>query len=177
MLMALGAGFQTFWSLKIQRLYELFTSRSKGGRFNALSSTASPEAGRHQETPLNPSPAVFFPDLKRRFRKENLMKDHPEVSSKQDQFSNSNEVSPWEEDLDAAFTALDKTFSKHWMERAPVYERGTVFLSGLIRIEGPKAICIADVTASYHPGESRWVTREGRIRQMIPKQLVPVGGA
>ena len=79
-------------------------------------------------------------------------------------------------DMKIAFKTFEKTFAKNWKPPGAVVERGCLLVSGLVEVEGPKAVCIIDVLASYHPEKSHWVSVSLRLRRLQPKRLRPKGG-
>lgn len=79
-------------------------------------------------------------------------------------------------DNGAAMTAFKRTLAKNWKPPHEFGERGTLLVSGLVQLEGPKGICVLDVQASYHPKESRYTYVACGIRSFRPRQQRPRGG-
>ena len=79
-------------------------------------------------------------------------------------------------DLGSAVKEFKKTLVKNWQPPHAFGERGTFLVTGLIRIEGPKAYCVVDIKAAYHPRERRYTQIAGGVKYLIPKRQGPVRG-
>lgn len=79
-------------------------------------------------------------------------------------------------DMSIAFKTFKRTLAKTWKSPSIPPERGTFIVSGLIEVEGSKAICVLDVRAAYHPKESRWVAIGVSVRRMQSRKQIPKGG-
>lgn len=79
------------------------------------------------------------------------------------------------EDFNLAFTTFKRVLAKTSKDPSLHGERGVCLVSGLVEVEGPKAVCVMDVRAFYHPGDSRWVAIAIGVRRMQAKQQYPRG--
>lgn len=79
-------------------------------------------------------------------------------------------------DASIAFKTFSRTLAKTWNFPGPAAERGTFMISGLVEVEGSKAVCVLDVRAAYHPRESRWVAIGVGVRRMQKRKQGPKGG-
>ena len=77
-------------------------------------------------------------------------------------------------DLSVALQEFKKTLSKNWQQPHAFGERGTFLVMGLVRIEGPKAYCVVDIKAAYHPRERRYTQIASGVKYLIPKRQAPV---
>lgn len=80
------------------------------------------------------------------------------------------------EDMSIAFKTFKRTLAKTWKRAYVPVERGTFLVSGLVEVEGSKAVCVLDVRAAYHPEESRWANISIGVRRLQPRKQVPRGG-
>ncbi len=80
------------------------------------------------------------------------------------------------EDISLAYNMFSRTLAKTWKRPSIPAERGVVMVSGLVQVEGSKAVCVMDVMAYYHPQETRWVGISMAIRRMQSRKQVPKGG-
>lgn len=79
-------------------------------------------------------------------------------------------------DLDSAVVEFKRTLAKTWQPPHAFGERGTFVVTGLVKLEGPKAFCVVDIKAAYHPREGRYTQIDGGVKYFIPKsrgQCVP----
>ena len=79
-------------------------------------------------------------------------------------------------DNGAAITAFKRTLARNWHPPHDFGERGTLLLTGLVQLEGPKGLCVLDIAASYHPRESRFTHVACGIRNYRPRHQRPRGG-
>lgn len=79
------------------------------------------------------------------------------------------------EDFNLAFKTFKRVLAKTSKDSTLHGERGVCLVSGLVEVEGPKAVCVMDVRAFYHPGDSRWVSIAIGIRRMQARQQYPRG--
>ena len=77
----------------------------------------------------------------------------------------------------AVVTAFKRTLAKNWKPPLDFGERGTLLVTGLVQIEGPKGACVLDIAASYHPRESRYTHIACGVRNFRPRHQRPRGGA
>ena len=78
--------------------------------------------------------------------------------------------------MDSILTTFKKTLRSAWRPSLPPHPpRGTILISGLVELSGPKAICLLDVLGTYHPGESRWVSIGTRVRRLQRRVQRPRG--
>lgn len=80
------------------------------------------------------------------------------------------------EDMSIALKTFRRTLAKTWKGPAIPMERGTFLVSGLLQLEGSKALGMLDVQAFYHPRESRLVSIAVNVRGVQPKQQDAKGG-
>ena len=69
-----------------------------------------------------------------------------------------------------------QTLARNWKPPHDFGERGTLLVTGLVQIEGPKAVCVLDIAAAYHPQESRYTHVACGIRNFRPRNQRPKGG-
>lgn len=180
MLSALWASYRTFWSLLRARIYDMVTLHPKQD-FKAISPSTSlslqnmVKAGQREDTQTNTS----IKDLSLKHKKDpsesDLIEDRSEVPINPPKLSSSEFISSLRQDMNAAFTTFHQTLQRNW--KKPVnFERGTIFVTGLIQLEGSKAFCTLDVVASYHPREARWVTCDFHLRQLVHRIRTPRSG-
>lgn len=79
------------------------------------------------------------------------------------------------EDFNLAFKTFKHVLAKTSKDPTLHGERGVCLVSGLVEVEGPKAVCVLDVRAFYHPGESRWSSIAIGVRRMQARQQYPRG--
>ena len=79
-------------------------------------------------------------------------------------------------DMSIAMKTFKRTLAKTWKGAPIPPERGTLLVSGLIEVEGSKAVCVLDVQAAYHPRESRWVAIAIGVRRLQLRKQAPKGG-
>lgn len=79
------------------------------------------------------------------------------------------------EDFNLAFKTFKRVLAKTSKDPPLHGERGVCLISGLVEVEGPKAVCVMDVRAFYHPGDSRWVAIAIGVRRMQARQQYPRG--
>lgn len=79
------------------------------------------------------------------------------------------------EDFNLAFKTFKSVLARTSKDSSLHGERGVCLVSGLVEVEGPKAICVMDVRAFYHPGDSRWVAIAIGVRRMQARQQYPRG--
>lgn len=145
----------------MRRIYEVVTFSPKQEDLNDDSSTISLslqnliKVGQKENT--QPNAGIEDPPLapNKDSSEDGLTKDRSEVSSISKQSSSSTNLSSLGQDMGAAFTAFDRTLRRKWKKPVHIFERGTIVVSGLVRIEGPDGGCTLDVKGSYHPQESR----------------------
>ena len=78
-------------------------------------------------------------------------------------------------DMGSAVMAFKQTLANTWRPPDAYVERGAFLVSGLIQIEGPKGLCVVDVSAVYHPKQSRYKFISGKVRSLQHKKQFPRG--
>ena len=157
MLSALWASCRTFWSLRFARFNEMVTFRSKQENPNTSSSITSLslqkviKAGQHEDSQSSTSIKDLPLKPKKNYSEDSLTEDHSE------QPSDSGKISPLEQDIGTALTVFKETLARNRKLPALVPERGTIVVSGLVQLDGPRGHCILDVAGIYHPRRSRWM--------------------
>lgn len=76
----------------------------------------------------------------------------------------------------AAVTKFKQTLARYWNPASPFGERGTLTMTGLVALEGPRGSCVLDITAAYHPQESRFAHITCGVRNYRPRYQRPRGG-
>jgi len=76
-------------------------------------------------------------------------------------------------DMSTAIMEFKRTLAKNWQPPSNFGERGTILVSGLVRLEGPKGFCVIDVVAAYHPRDARYTHVKAGVRHFIPKRQGP----
>jgi hypothetical protein len=161
----------------------MLTVQSKQEDTDGTSPTASislprvARAGQNEETPLNAgTKKPSRPEAQGDSFEDGGTRDHSEVTPSSGKTRLARNFPSLDHDLRTALYAFAKTLTKNWTEPRPV-QRGACIVSGLVEIEGSKAVCIIDVQASYHIQESRWIELTLGIRRLQPRSLSPRGGA
>jgi len=80
-----------------------------------------------------------------------------------------NEMAP-------ALSAFTRTLSRTWKPVRFTPPRGTILLSGLVEIQGSRAIAVVDVRAAYNPKESKWEGVGLGVRRFQYLRQPPRGG-
>ena len=74
-----------------------------------------------------------------------------------------------------ASRAFKKTLAKKWNRTVDLeLPRGTILMSGLLELNGPKAICVLEVKAAYEVRASQWLAVGVGIRREQPRRQTPV---
>ena len=79
-------------------------------------------------------------------------------------------------EMSAVTMAFKKNLAKNWKSAEVPAPRGTFMVSGLVELQGSKAVCVMDVRAAYHPRESRWVVVSMGVRRIQRRKQGPRGG-
>ena len=172
-LSAMWASWTTFWSSRWARIHTMITYGSKPEDLSTESPSISlnlqnlikvrPNEDNQINSGMNDPPPEPDKDLSEAGR----TKDQSQVSPNSKQSSNSDDLSPLRQDLNAALEDFSFNLSKDWKPPKLVPERGTVLAFGLIQLDGPRASCLLEVTALYDPQESRFRSSVGiKIRGM-----------
>jgi hypothetical protein len=133
-------------------------------------------AGQNEETRPNAgTEKPSLPEPQDESFEDGGARDHSEITPNPGKSGFSRDFPSLDQDLRTAMNTFAKTLSKNWTEQRPV-QRGACVVSGLLEIEGSKAVCIIDVRASYHVRESRWIELSLGIRRLQPRGLSPKGG-
>ncbi|KAL6715978.1 hypothetical protein ACLMJK_006940 [Lecanora helva] len=74
--------------------------------------------------------------------------------------------------------AFKRTLARNWRGAYPedFGQRGTLVVTGMVQIDGPKGSCVVDVVAAYHPVEARYTSISCGIRNYRPRVQRPRGG-
>lgn len=182
MLSALWASGRVLWSLQLESIQAMLTLDSKPGNLEASSPIALLflqkfiKASQHKDAQLNAGNEDMTLDLEDDASEDGLAEDSSEVPLRSGQSSGSKNLSLLRQHMKTALKAFEKTLARKWKHPPIIAERGTCLVSGLVQIEGPDAVCVMDVRASYHPQESRWVTYGVGLRRMQSRRQSPKGG-
>lgn len=76
----------------------------------------------------------------------------------------------------AAVTRFKQTLARYWNPASDFGERGTLLMTGLVALEGPRGSCVLDIAATYHPRESRFAHIACGVRNYRPRYQRPRGG-
>lgn len=162
LLLALWASCRTFLTLRFARIYEKVAFGSKKEDLNngspqiSLSLQKLIKVPQDGDTQISSSIKDPPPEPTKDPPKAKLSRDRPKVPSNSGQDSSSDDLSPLEQDVNAAFVAFSRTLANNWKRPALILERGTILVSGRVQVVGPNGMCEVDVEASYHPRESRF---------------------
>lgn len=110
----------------------------------------------NEDTQINSGIKDPPPEPNKGLAKNGPTDDDSQKPSKSEQSSNSDNLSPLEQDLNAAFMAFENTLESKWKTPGLVPERGTIVASGFVQVVGPRGVCVLQVKAFYHPRESRF---------------------
>lgn len=80
------------------------------------------------------------------------------------------------EEMKEVVSAFKRTLAKTWKQDGELAPRGCFFISGLFEIQGPKATCILETVAVYHPVERKWASYGYKVRRLRLKHQPPRGG-
>ena len=78
-----------------------------------------------------------------------------------------------------ASRVFKKTLSSRWGRgfESSGPPRGTILVSGLVEMKGPKGVCLIEVNAAYDPQEGQWAHIQAGVRRLQPSTQKPMGGA
>ena len=76
-------------------------------------------------------------------------------------------------DIGSAIKEFKRTLKKNWRSPSAIAERGTVVVRGDIEFAGPKASCVLEVVADYHPREARYMSVGIGFKYVLPRQQRP----
>ena len=80
------------------------------------------------------------------------------------------------EDYANASRAFKKRLAKNWHKGINLEPpRGTILVSGLVEVHGPKGLCLVDVRAAYEPRNSQWVALACGFRRVKDRFQKPKG--
>ena len=76
-------------------------------------------------------------------------------------------------DMASAITEFKRTLAKNWQRPSAQGERGTIIVRGDIELTGPKASCVLEVVADYHPREARYKSMGIGLKYFLPRRQRP----
>lgn len=182
MLSALWTSCRVLWSLQLEWIQAKLTRDSKRGDLDASSPTALLflqrfiKAGQHKDQQLNAGNEDYSLELEDDPPEDGPAEGRSEVPLRPGPSSSSEDPSPLRQHMKTALKAFEMTLARKWKQPPALAERGTCLVSGLVQLEGPNAVCVLDVQASYHLQESRWVTCGVALRRMQLRRQVAKGG-
>jgi len=80
------------------------------------------------------------------------------------------------EEMKEVVGACKRTLAKSWKQGDELAPRGCFFVSGLFEIQGPKATCILETVAVYHPVDRTWASYGYKVRRLRIRHQPPRGG-
>lgn len=175
------------WSLQANKVRALFNYDSKREVSNKKTSSSPFNVGRFGSTNQRSdrqstvegkqsSMAESNANSGAPLTEKSMVKKASDVSAQSKPSGVAMELPILGQDMKIAMKTFERTLAKNWKQSALVLERGTFMVSGLVEIEGPKAKCVLDVRAAYHPAESRWVNVGIGVRRMQARSQAPKGG-
>ena len=77
-----------------------------------------------------------------------------------------------------ASRVFKKTLSREWRSVPGKFEppRGTIMVSGLVEVMGPKGVCVLDTLGAYDTEHGQWVYIRAVVRRWQPTVQKPLGG-
>ena len=178
------ASYSTYWSLQLARLKNFLN-------INPPSEDAKPglpsgmmdlhQLAKNKQEPQAPTGMDKMSDPKSAESKSSDVPNSKVPPSKQPTLDSSRILTSLPAipqvggDLGSAVSEFKRTLAKTWHSPHTFGERGTLLVTGLIQIEGPKGFCVLDVSAAYHPRESRYTVIAGKVRTFQPKSQSPRG--
>ena len=75
-----------------------------------------------------------------------------------------------------AIVAFKRTLARNWKHPHHFAERGTIVMTGLVKIEGSRGVCVVDIAAAYHPEDAKFTHIACGIRNFRPRSQGPRGG-
>ncbi len=181
MAQAFWASYNTFWSLQLAKVKQYLNL----------------DSGSENSSPVIPSGMISLDKIK-----EKNAKQEPQTRNQMDKMSDpkateesSAKAPPAKQssslsdssrilsslpafpkvggDMDSAIVDFKRTLARNWHPPTNFGERGTILVSGLVRLEGPKGFCVIDVMAAYHPRDARYTHVKAGVRHFIPKRQGP----
>ena len=175
---AFWASYNTFWSLQVAKFRQYLNLDSESENSN----------------PVIPSGMISLDQIKQRATQERQSRTQMDkLSDPESTEESSAKVSPTKPsgsdsarilgslpafpkvggDMDSAIMEFKRTLARNWLPPTNFGERGTILVSGLVRLEGPKGYCVIDVMAAYHPRDGRYTHVKAGVRHFIPKRQGP----
>lgn len=183
---AFWASYNTFWSLQLARVKQYLNL----------------DSGSANSSPVIPTGMISLDQIKQKSDqiKQNGAKQEPQTRTQMNKMSDpkateesSTKTPPSKPsatdssrvlsslpafpkvggDMDSAIMEFKRTLAKNWQPPTDFGERGTILVSGLVRLEGPKGFCVIDVMAAYHPQDARYTHVKAGVRHFIPKRQGP----
>ena len=178
MVKSFWASYSTYWSLQIARLKQLLNVDPSEGSKPALppgmvTLDQVNEGGAKKESQSH-AQLDKMSDPKSSDVSSAKASSRPTLSDTSKILSSVPGIPQVGGDLGSAVQEFKKTLAKNWQPPHAFGERGTFLVTGLVRIEGPKAYCVVDIKAAYHPRERRYTQIAGGVKYLIPKRQGPV---
>lgn len=161
-LLATWASWSTFWSSRWARIQEMITFGSKPEDLNNGSPSISLNLQKlikvhpNEDTQANSDMKNPLPEPNKDHSQDEQTEHQPQVPSNSEKSSDSDDLAPMRQDVHAALEAFGRTLTRNWKKAEIVPERGTLVAMGLVQVVGPRGTCDLEVTALYHPQESRF---------------------
>ncbi|MCJ1262164.1 hypothetical protein MMC22_002034 [Lobaria immixta] len=181
---SLWATYRLLISLRLARIKDYLNIKSEQENVNPNLSSSFFDFRRlaNQKPETQPSPGVegASPAVPGRVTPA---ESASKTSSKRAPSNSTNALPPMPslpepgEDMSIAMKTFRRTLAKTWKGPDIPAERGTFLISGLLQVEGSKAVCVLDIQALYHPRESRWVNIVVHVRRLQPRKQIPKGGS
>lgn len=172
-LSAMWVSWRTFWSSRWARIHEMIPFVSKPEDLNDGSPSISQNLQNlikvrpNEDTQINSGMTDPPPEPNKNLSEAGRTEHQSQVSPNSEQSSNSDDISPLRQDLNAALEDFSYALASNWKNPKLIPERGTVLAAGLVQVDGPRGTCLLEVTALYHPQESRFKSSFGvRVRPL-----------
>jgi hypothetical protein len=109
--------------------------------------------------------------------KKGLKKELEATQQKIDQVKKEIRDIELETHLKQAYMAFKRKFAQTWRPAPDYPPRGSIFVSGLVELDSPKAWLVVDVTAAWDPKTKQYDARSMRIRmrRLQMKKQAPLG--
>ena len=76
-------------------------------------------------------------------------------------------------DIGLAVKAFKQALRKNWQRPHAFGERGTFIVRGDVELTGPRASCVLEVVADYHPREARYMSVGIGFKYLLPRRQRP----
>lgn len=177
MIKSFWASYSTFWSLQVARLKQLLNvDPSKNSRpalppgmvtLDQVTEGGAKESQSHAQLDKMSDPKSSDVD-------NTKAASRPTLSDTSRILGSVPSIPQFGADLSVALQEFKTTLSKTWQPPHAFGERGSFLVTGLVRLEGPKAFCVVDIKAAYHPRERRYTQIATGVKYLIPKRQGPV---